>query len=79
MHEVAIAQALLTEVTAAASRHGLKSVSAVGVCVGHHSGVAAEALMQVFEILREGCAGGAVLDLRTTEGADLRMEWLEGE
>lgn len=79
MHEVAIAQALLTEVSAAASRHGMKSVSTVGVCVGHHSGVAAEALMQAFEILREGCAGGAVLEMRDVEGADLRMEWLEGE
>jgi|GEM_PF-5055704 len=79
MHEVAIAQALLTEVEAAASRHGLKSVSAVGICVGQNSGVAAEPLMQAFEILRGGCAGCAVLDLRTTEGTDLRMEWLEGE
>lgn len=79
MHEVAIVQALLAEVTAAASRHGLKSVSAVGVCVGQHSGVAAEALIQVFEVLREGCACGAVLSLKNTEGADLRMEWLEGE
>lgn len=79
MHEVTIAQALLTEVAAAASQHGLRTVSAVGVAVGRLSGVAPEALMQAFEVLRDGRAGAASLDLRDVEGADLRLEWIEGE
>ncbi len=80
MHEVSIAESLLSEVAAAAARHGLSTVHAVGVCVGQHSGVAAEALAQAFTILREGpVLAGAALDVRSTDGTDLHLEWIEGE
>ncbi len=79
MHEVSIAESLLSEVAAAARRHSLSAVHAVGVCVGVQSGVAPEALAQVFEILRDGPAAAATLDVRSVDGSDLRLEWIEGE
>jgi hydrogenase nickel incorporation protein HypA/HybF len=80
MHEVSIAQSLLRQVHEAAERSGLATVESVGVCVGHHSGVVPDALAFAFEILREGpVTGGATLAVRTVEGHDLRLEWIEGE
>lgn len=80
MHEVAIAEALIEQVTGAASRHGLTAVRQVGICVGARSGVVADALSFAFHILRTGpVLGGAVLEVRTTEGDDLSLEWIEGE
>jgi Zn finger protein HypA/HybF involved in hydrogenase expression len=80
MHEVSIADALLSQVAAEAARHGIGTVRAVGVCVGRRSGVAAESLAQAFAILRDGSpAAGASLDVQTVDGTDLRLEWIEGE
>lgn len=80
MHEVSIAEALMQQVTDAASRHGLAAVRQIGVCVGSQSGVAPDALTFAFEILRAGpVLGAATLEVRATEGNDLRLEWIEGE
>jgi hydrogenase nickel incorporation protein HypA/HybF len=80
MHEVSIAEALMQQVTEAASRHGLASVRQIGICVGARSGVVPDALAFAFEVLRAGpVLGGAVLEIRATEGDDLRLEWIEGE
>jgi hydrogenase nickel incorporation protein HypA/HybF len=80
MHEVSIAEALMQQAADAASRHGLGAVCQIGVCVGAQSGVAPDALTFAFEILRAGpVLGAATLDVRTTDGDDLRLEWIEGE
>ncbi len=79
MHEVSIAESLLNEVAVAARRHSLSIVHAVGIRVGLQSGVAAEALSQAFEILRDGPLAAAALDVRPVDGADLCLEWIEGE
>ena len=80
MHEVSIADALLHEASLAAASHGLRAVNRVGVRVGRLSGVAAEALVTAFEILREGpVLGRAVLDIEDADGDDLRLAWLEGD
>jgi len=80
MHEVSIAEALAQQVTEAASRHGLATVRQIGVCVGARSGVVPDALAFAFEILRAGpVLGAATLDVRATDGDDLRLEWIEGE
>jgi hydrogenase nickel incorporation protein HypA/HybF len=80
MHEVSIAESLLSEVAAAAQRHGLSAVRAVGVRVGTESGVAAEALAFAFELMRDGpVLAGAALDVQSTDGSDLSLEWIEGE
>lgn len=80
MHEVSIAESLISEVAAAARRHGLSAVRGVGVCVGERSGVAPHALTFAFELMREGpILGSAVLDVRSVDGPDLCLEWIEGE
>jgi hydrogenase nickel incorporation protein HypA/HybF len=80
MHEVSIAEALMQQVTEAASRNGLASIRQIGICVGAHSGVVPDALVFAFEILRTGpVLGAATLDIRATDGDDLRLEWIEGE
>ncbi|MDR7484057.1 MAG: hydrogenase maturation nickel metallochaperone HypA [Armatimonadota bacterium] len=79
MHEVSIAQALLRQVDEVVSRHRLTTVSAVGICVGSLSGVVPEALAFAFQVLRDGPTAGAALQVRATDGADLRLEWIEGE
>jgi Zn finger protein HypA/HybF involved in hydrogenase expression len=80
MHEVAIAQSLFQVVADSAARHGIRKVQAVGVCIGQHSGVAAGALALAFEVLREGpLLAGASLEVRSVEGTELRLEWIEGE
>lgn len=80
MHEVSIADALMQQVTEAASRHGLVTVRQVGICVGVRSGVVPEALAFAFEVLRAGpVLGTATLDVRSTDGDDLLLEWIEGE
>ena len=80
VHEVSIAESLLTEAARAGGRHGLRSIRTVGVCVGRLSGVSAEALAQAFEVLRDGWKlNGAVLEVRPVDGSDLRIEWIEGE
>ncbi len=79
MHEVSIAESLLSEVAAAARRHSLSVVHAVGIRVGLQSGVVPEALAQAFEILRDGPVTAAALDVRSVDGTDLCLEWIEGE
>lgn len=80
MHEVSIADALMQQVTDAASRYGLATVRQVGICVGARSGVVPEALAFAFEVLRSGpVLGAATLDVRSTDGDDLLLEWIEGE
>ncbi len=80
MHEVSIADALLRQVEETASRHGLRAVQSVGVCVGDLSGVVPDALSFAFEVLRRGSvAGEASLQIRASAGDDLRLEWIEGE
>jgi Zn finger protein HypA/HybF involved in hydrogenase expression len=80
MHEVSIADSLLRQVAAAAAHHGLATVTAVGVSVGPYSGVVAEALVQAFEMLREGpVLGAASLTVTSAAGTEMQLEWIEGE
>jgi hydrogenase nickel incorporation protein HypA/HybF len=68
VHELSVCQALLTEVSKIAARHGARVVERVNVEIGRLSGVEPELLSRAFEIARLGtCADHAVLSLAVLE------------
>ncbi len=91
MHETGIAAEILEIANAQAASHGKARVAEVTVRVGDMSGVVAEALEFAFEVLREGAASRARLELKripvlarcgvcqveTRPGVDLVL-WCEG-
>jgi len=67
MHELAVCQALLAEVTVIAERHAATAVTDVHVGIGPLSGVEAALLRDAFPIAAAGTmADGAALHLRET-------------
>jgi hydrogenase nickel incorporation protein HypA/HybF len=64
MHELAVCQALLDQVTDVARAHGAAGVQRIAVQVGPLSGVLPELLAQAFSVARAGtAAAGAVLEI----------------
>ncbi len=64
MHELSIAQALVTQIETAANEAGSESVKSVKIIVGGLSGVDAEALRMAFPIAAEdSCVANARLDI----------------
>jgi hydrogenase nickel incorporation protein HypA/HybF len=64
MHELAVCQALLDQVTDVARAHGAAGVQRIAVQVGPLSGVLPELLAQAFSVARAGtAASGAVLEI----------------
>ena len=74
MHELSIAQALVSQVVAAAADHGAQSVSAVEVEVGAMQTIVPEALRAAFEVVSAATvAEGAELSITEVAiGAECR-------
>lgn len=74
MHELAICQALLTQVEQLAAAQGAQSVARIRLRVGPLSGVEPDQLLDVFGIARRGAAADAELCI---ERSGVRVRCLE--
>jgi hydrogenase nickel incorporation protein HypA/HybF len=75
MHELAVCQALLTQVQRVAAEHGASAVRRVVLKVGPLSGVEPQLLRRAFDVARlGGIAAGAELSI---EPAGVRVRCLE--
>lgn len=75
MHEVALAQELVEEVTARAATRPEAVVKTVRVVLGTGSGYAAESLRQAYEVLTTGTRlSGSALEVSEAAGTDAVLE-----
>jgi hydrogenase nickel incorporation protein HypA/HybF len=78
MHEMAIMAGMLDLIRTEARDRGFARVRKVGLAVGSFSGVEPESLRFAFDVCVQGTvAEGAGLDLETTPGRDLRVQYLD--
>lgn len=75
MHELAVCQAMMSQVEAIAAREGARSVTSITLRIGPLSGVVPELLQQAFTIARAGTS--AAESELVTELQPIRIRCLE--
>ena len=75
MHELSLAQGLLTQIKELAAVHEATKIITVRVSIGYNSGIVVDSFSFGFNAIKADneLTGDAVLEISRTEGADLML------
>ncbi|MDA5107076.1 hydrogenase maturation nickel metallochaperone HypA [Brevibacillus thermoruber] len=80
VHEVGLAAEILAIVQHAAQKAGMTTVTRIKVVVGEQLMVIPEALQFAFSFIKENsCARKAALEIGSTSGREMYVDYVEGE
>lgn len=80
MHEVALAQNILTTLAESARAYGIQRIDRAKLVVGTETAILPDALSFAFSLLKgPPLAADAVLEIEERAGTDLYLDYYEGE
>jgi hydrogenase nickel incorporation protein HypA/HybF len=80
MHELSIAEELLSIITEKAAQVGIHKISRIDLKIGEFSGILPDALVFAFEMLsKETMSEGARIEIEESEGNELQVLSFEGD
>jgi hydrogenase nickel incorporation protein HypA/HybF len=80
MHELSIAEELLSIITEKAQQVGIRKISRIDLRIGEFSGVLPDALVFAFEMLsKDTMSEGARVEIEESEGNELQVLSFEGD
>jgi len=81
MHELSLAQGLLTQIKELAAAHEATKIITVRVSIGYNSGIVVDSFSFGFNAIKadDELTGDTVLEISRTEGADLMLMQVEME
>jgi Zn finger protein HypA/HybF involved in hydrogenase expression len=81
MHELSLAQGLLTQLTEMAAAHEATKIITVRVSIGYNSGIVVDSFSFGFNAIKadDELTGDTVLEISRTEGTDLMLMQVEME
>lgn len=80
MHGLDIAKDLVDRIIKEAEKRGIKKIGRIYIDLGDKSGIDAEELTLCFKILAEDTLmEGTILEIKTTDSNQIRIDTIEGE